>query len=440
MTSTEAASRFGEMTVSGLYASAVQIDITAPIGVPMEGYEAREHPSQGIHDPLYAQLLLIDSGSASIMLISLDLLGIQRPITQNIRSGIQEAIGVSTDAIMVACSHTHSGPAGFLPDLPGLRTHADVDLQSIVERQLTGAAIQAKGTLQPVTLSVSSGHVQGIGSNRNNPEEGPLDDELLILRIDGEYGEPIAVVMNYGCHPTVLGHENLLLSADFPGAARSALRRIYPDTCVQFTNGAAGDVSTRFTRRDQTFAEVHRLGLILAGAALETMQKTQQLSNHVIKFGTKDLKLPVRSFPDHEELTARVKRLEGELERQKEIKASHGDMRRIFTQWQGAVGQAQMAEIFQGVKSLDTELQVLTIDDLALIGIPGEPFTSTALEIKRESDFAHTAIVSYCNDEVGYFPDAKSHQAETYEALISPFREDIAALIKVEALSLLQEM
>jgi neutral ceramidase len=406
----------------------------------MEGYEAREHPSRGIHDPLYGQLLLIDSGSASIILISLDLLGIRLPITKKIRAGIQDAVGVSTDAIIIACSHTHSGPAGFLPDIPGLRTHTDPGLQSNLERKLIGASIQAKHSLQPVSLAAGSGHVRGIGTNRNNPDEGPLDDELLVLRIDDQDSEPIAIVMNYGCHPTVLGHDNLLLSADFPGAARQALRQIYPDTCFQFANGAAGDVSTRYTRRDQSFSEVRRLGRILSGATLETMQKVESMENEVLKYRTKDLQLLLKSFPDHDELASRIESLQVELERQKESGASHGDMRRLFTRWQGAVGQAEMAEVFRGAKSLDTQLQALSIGDLAIIGIPGEPFTSTALEIKKESSFAHTAVVGYCNDEVGYFPDIEAHQAETYEALISPFREDVAQLLESEALNLLQEI
>jgi hypothetical protein len=428
------------MNTPDWYASSVQIDITPPVGVPLEGYGAREKPSCGIHDPLYAQLLLLRSASEQVLLISLDLLGIQLSLTEKIRAGIKDAIEVPAKAIMIACSHTHSGPAGFLPDLPGLRTHADEELKRILVRKLVGASIMAKETLQPVTLATASGRAHGIGTNRNNPELGPLDDELLILLVDGEGSEPISVVLNYGCHPTVLGHENLWISADFPGAARQALRSIYPETCFQFTNGAAGDVSTRFTRRDQSFAEVIRLGRILAGNTLDMMQKSERLENNSLKYRIKDLDLPIRSFPPPGELSARVERLEAEVQLQRESGTGHGEFRKIFTQWQGAVGQARMAESFKGTSAFHTQLQAFTLGNMAWIGIPGEPFTRTVLAIKEKSCFTPTVVVSYCNDELGYFPDAEAYEKETYEALISPFREDVAKVVEQEALKLLKEM
>ena len=253
------------MVPDQLYASAVEIDITPPVGTGFDGYAARQGNSLGIHDPLLGQLLLLQSGQRKMVLISLDLLGISLDFTHQVRQGIAQAIEVPVDGTLIACSHTHSGAAGFLPYHPGITSFEDPDLQRLVTHKLVGAAIWAKQLLQPAYLGSGRGAVAGIGLNRNDPEGGLVDQEVIVLRVDNEAGKPIAVMMNFGCHPTVLGYQNLFFSADFPGAARSTLGQIYPETTFLFTNGASGDVSTRFTRRDQSFVEVERMGRLLAG-------------------------------------------------------------------------------------------------------------------------------------------------------------------------------
>jgi neutral ceramidase len=427
------------MSASILKASVIQVDITPPVGIHMEGYGAREQASQGVHDPLYAELLLLESSSQRILLISLDLLGIRLRLTESIRAEIEKATGIPADGIMIACSHTHSGPAGFLPDLPGLKTHNEPEYQQVVIQKVIQASEEAVERLTPVQIGWASGRVQGIGTNRNEPLSAPLDDEVLLLRVDDHTGNPRAVVMNYGCHPTVLGHENLMLSADFPGATRAALRKVYPETVFLFTNGASGDISTRFTRREQTFAEAQRIGYILAGSVLETMQKVETTASAALDERIKLLEIPFRSFPSPEQSRAKINDLQDRLDTMKAEGVSHGELRRVFTQWQGAVGQAEMAKSLPKTGSILTQVQTLTIGEGTLVGVPGEPFTSTVLRIKEASPFRFTGAVSYCNDEVGYFPDASAFQDETYEALISPFEEQVASLVADQCLSLIQE-
>ena len=130
------------MSASEVQASVVQIDITPPVGMPMEGYGAREGVSQGVHDPLVAQLLLLEGSTQRLVLITADLLGVRLGVTKSLREAIERAIGPS-DGLMMACSHTHSGPAGFMPDVPGLRTYSDPDYQQFIERKIAGASLQA---------------------------------------------------------------------------------------------------------------------------------------------------------------------------------------------------------------------------------------------------------------------------------------------------------
>jgi neutral ceramidase len=426
--------------MSDFSASAVEFDITPPVGGFMEGYAAREGTSQGVHDALKGQALFLKCHTHSILLITLDLLGVPLEYTRTIRARVEAATGIPANRIMLACSHTHAGPAGFLTDLPGLHNEADLELQAVTRDKIVDAARQAQTTLQPVTWGVAHGRVSGIGANRNDPTEGPQDDEVITLRLDDVSGDPLAVMMSYGCHPTILGHENLLISADFPGAARRALQAIYPHTTFLFANGASGDISTRFTRRDQTFAEVERAGRILAGEVLRAMQTVETKPGARLGGEVLPLALPFRAFPSQEQAEQETAARRAELEQLEAKNAPHGEIRRTFTRLQGAEAQVQIRLALEGKTAIQTELQALFLDDLAWIGLPGEPFTRIVQTIKNRSPFEHTAVVSYANDEAGYFPDEAAYQEKTYEALISPYREDIATMITHYAIELLEKM
>ncbi len=428
------------MADNPLWAAAVQVDITPPVGTGFDGYMARKGTSIGVHDPLLAQLLLLQSEEDQVVCISLDLLGVGLAFTGRVRAGIEQAIGVPAQCTIICCSHTHSGAAGFLPQAVGIMSAEDPELQRSVERKLVGAAIWARQQLQPARLGVGIGHVQGIGRNRNDPEKGVLDDRVTVLRIDDAGGEPLAVMMNYGCHPTVLGYQNLLFSADYPAAARQALNDVYPDALFMYTNGASGDISTRFTRRDQSFAEVKRMGCILAGEVLKVMQLIETQEHASLGGRIAAVELPYRAFPPADKAQREVERLRAGLERLQAAGAAHGDIRRATTRVEGAMAQVELAKAFAGRTHHPTEVQALRIGDLALAGMPGEPFTRTVLEIKAQSPYPHTEVCSYSNDESGYFPDAISIEQGTYEALISPYGAEVAQTLRDTALSVLGSM
>ncbi len=425
------------MSNDQLVASAVEIDITPPVGYSLDGYAARKEKSQGIHDPLMGQILLLKSYQKQIAIICLDLVAIGMEFTTLVRNGIQQAIGVPPENVLISCSHTHSGPAGFMPPHPGITTSSNPDLQGYVAQQLVVAAIMANKQLQSVHLGIGRGVVEGIGLNRNDPF-ALVDKEVIILRVDSKSGNPIAVLMNYGCHPTVLGYQNLLYTADYPGAARSNLRKIYPETIFMYTNGAAGDVSTRFTRREQSFQEVERMGRILSGEVLKVMQIITTHPATFLEAYVESLELPFRSFPSQSEATQELEILKNELNSLKNSGADHGEIRKATTRVEGATGQLLMGKELDGITSYKSQLQVVMIDDLALVGLPGEPFTRTVLEIKQASPIPDTAIVSYANDSRGYFPDAETIAKRSYEALISPYGAEVSARLRETAIKMLR--
>ncbi|MBN1265179.1 MAG: neutral/alkaline non-lysosomal ceramidase N-terminal domain-containing protein [Anaerolineales bacterium] len=418
----------------------VHIDLTPPAGCEMDGYSDRKSPSEGIHDPITGQLLLLEEGDKRIALITMDLIGVELAYSRRVREEVAGVLDTTPEFVLLTCSHTHSGPAGFMSKMLILQREADEGLQEIVCRKLVGAAMEAARNLQPVTLSIGNGTVYGIGTNRNDPKNGPFDPELIVLRMDEKHGEPLAVWMNYGCHPTVLGASNLQISADYPGAARDALRQIYPQTVFMFSNGASGDISTRFNRREQTFREVTRMGRILAGETLKAMQIAVPLSGSGLGGAAEEINLPYKSFPTRTEAEALLAQCEMELESLHKQKAPENELRRLFTTTQGARFQLELLGEFEGKSGQSSLIQALYIGDLGLVGLPGEPFTQIVLDLKGRSEFAWTAVLSYANDEAGYFPDRETYEAGTYESFISPFCDNIAEIVTKRAIHLLERV
>lgn len=421
-----------------MLAGAVEVDITPPVGVPMDGYGAREGSSVAIHDPLLAQALLLKSGDDGILLFTLDLLGVSLDFTHRVRARAAGATALDPANIMVACTHTHSGPAGFLPRVSGLGSE-DANLQEITLRKLVGAAQWADSCLQPARVGVETGQITAIGRNRNDPESGPMDPLVTVVRVDDAAGGPLAVLMNYGCHPTVLGYGNRSISADYPGAARRLLRDVYPETVFLFTNGASGDVSTRFTRREQTFGEVERMGRILGGEVLRVMQLIETESVTTARGQMVDIDLPVRQLPSLQTARRVLDERKAELKQLKQAQTSHGDVRRATTRVEGAHIQLQLVQALAGREQISTQVQTLRMGDILCIGLPGEPFSRLVLDLKDSSPFAKTVVISYANDDVGYFPDERSIHQGTYEALSSPYGTEGVRCLQKAALALTQE-
>ena len=65
---------------------------------------------------------------------------------------------------------------------------------------------------------------------------------MTVTRFDDLDGRPIATLVNYGCHPTTLGPDNNLLSADFPGVVCTRIEEALGGVAI-FSTGPQGDVN-----------------------------------------------------------------------------------------------------------------------------------------------------------------------------------------------------
>src|SRR5262249_1611592 len=86
-------------------AGVARVEITPPVGHPMGGYAARQGPSTGVHDPLYATVLLLKSGGLTVAIVSCDLRSF--PSERIVNTARERKLA---DHVLIAVTHNHSGP------------------------------------------------------------------------------------------------------------------------------------------------------------------------------------------------------------------------------------------------------------------------------------------------------------------------------------------
>lgn len=366
----------------------------------MDGYLARTSLSTGVHDPLMAQVLVLAFGDKKAVLVTLDTLAVSTAFADGLRQAIAKTIDTTPQAVMICASHTHAGPAGLQNWFPvGHRPALDSDLMQMVTERLLAAAKRAFSQLTEVQLKYATGEISGIGGNRNQRDQA-ADSTVTALRFDALNGEPVAVLFHYACHPTILSAANVQYSADFPGTARRMIQNRYPDAVSMYLNGSAANISTRYFRRDQSFEEVTRLGELLGMRVIDLLEQPIDISPE-LGWQQQTIELPFRQFPSQTDLQLT------------------GDARIDQTRKEGVVLQEQLEQALAGRTSQRVTVQALKIGHWVLFGVPGEPFSEMAQALRAVHPFA--LIVGYANDYAGYFPTQSAIDAETYEALSSPY-------------------
>ncbi len=275
---------------------ASMVELTPQLGLPMDGYMAREGTSTGTHDPLMAAALVLEQGDRRAALVTLDVLAVSRSFTGELRRDLAAQLRTVPDAILICASHTHAGPRGLQDWFPVGAAKLDRGLATQIHTAIRAAVEQAHDRVRPVRLRSSVGDILGVGGDRNWPER-PIDQRVSVLAFENtDNNTPEAILFHYACHPTILSAQNLEYSADLPGAARRRIHEQYPDAVCLFINGAAGNVSTRFQRLDQSFAEVERLGRRLGDRVVELLV-TSRSDTPALRWGSESLALPLRQFP-----------------------------------------------------------------------------------------------------------------------------------------------
>lgn len=213
----------------------------------MWGYaERHDQLSQGTLDPLFADALVIEAGRRKIAIVGLDLgRSPSENSLRNIRERIREEAGIEHS--LIAASHSHHTPVLELSDEEGKgkgRFDAALRYYRRLEDEIVVAILEANSGLEPARVAAGYAMLDGFNRNRHSKlEPKPVDRELAVLRFDDLSGRPLAVVVNFAAHPTMIPASTLSFSADYVGSLKRTLERETRAAAI-FLQGAAGDMAT----------------------------------------------------------------------------------------------------------------------------------------------------------------------------------------------------
>jgi len=387
---------------AGLQAGVAKRDVTPPIGGRMYGYGARgDNVSTGVHDPLYAKAIVLSDGSTKLAIVTLDLGSMPAENTAHIREAIQRESDVQH--VMLVTSHTHSSPS-FVADFPS----ADDPWIPRMEQQIIAAVLEANSNLAAATIGTGWGHVEEghnrrlinndgsvtmLWGNRDRKPTAPVDHSLGIIAVNRTDGSPLATLVNFACHPVVLGPENLEISADWPGAMMAFVEDRVGGQAM-FVQGAAGDINPFWDKTapdDGAFEQVEKMGDAVA-------RETERVRSDVQEWnGDTPLNVSKQKF----DLELRWK-----LDDPNAKKSEDPDFARILQYYLNGFEKEKHAEVNT----------ILIGSQIALATFPGEFFVEHGLRLKSSSVIPNTFFVGYTNGAVAYFPTIKAAAQGGYGA------------------------
>jgi neutral ceramidase len=401
------------LSASGLEAGATQVDITPPPGLEMYGFfnRIKEHRgATGTLDPLFARILVLQAADQRLAVVTLDLgRTFNEAWLQRLRETARAESGVG--ALVVTASHTHSGP-NILDVYPDNRPP---EWEETALTRISGALRELTQHLEPARLGTGFGSAY-IGYNRRkvdpeghvtmlwtNPEKvanGPVDSTVGVIRVDRADGSPLAILVNYACHPTVLGSDNQQYSSDFIGPMAATVAGAFEGKPVCFfLQGAAGDINPYFDgtplakggleRREWTGRELGTEAARVAKAI-----KTADTASPSIAFADDVMVFPWRWEPRkfHDDLL----RVDGPL-----IFQDHADVLAAAT---------PPPELALHVTTLLINRQI------AIVGMPGEPFVTFQAAWRDRCPIRTCFFLGYTNGYYDYFPTIQAASQGGYGA------------------------
>lgn len=366
---------------------AAKVNITPVVPVPMSGYASRDMPFSGVHDQLFATALYFCSSENSLLLITADLIGYSWQFIDETREMISTRIGIAPEHILITAVHNHGGPVTktYEKDVPET---VDNYLKELQEKFIS-LSVQASENLVPIRMGVGNGYCE-LNINRRaefadggiwlgRASDKPCDHTVNIVRFDDFNNHTLAVLINWPCHATTSGPDNTQITGDWPGAAsRFFNRQAGDEVVVAITAGASGDINPIYGPGND-FNEIEAVGYHVGKTAWETYKQISTFPVGSVEAIHTSLVMPGKkpgkdSFPQ---------------------------------------------KVYESGPDVEISLTTFRIGHLVLAGISGELMHEIGIEIKRQSPYKNTVVVTHCNGSSGYICTDKAFTEGGYEIKVT---------------------
>jgi hypothetical protein len=415
-----------------LTAGIASIDITPPIGYRMSGY-FRERLSTGISNPLHAKAIVLRQGKESAALVFCDIIGLSPDVSSRARIQAAKKTGIPYANILIAATHTHTGPLYFgalrkhLHDLAVARHGSDpcekVDYPSELVNKLVKVITEANASTKHISMEVGVAEQRDLSFNRRfhmkdgsvrfnpgvlNPDivrpAGPIDPEVGIVFIRGADSSTKAALVNFALHLDTVGGTKY--AADYPFYLEQSLRKKYGNKfALLFGTGTCGDINHIDVTKKQRL-KTDYIGKTLAETVKEKAGHLKTITQPALAVRSEIVNVPLQNYGP------------------KKVAWARENIKKVGTRELSFLEQVEAYKILavemRRSETIPLEVQVFRLSrDVAVVGLPGEVFVDLGLAIKRASPFQTTLVIELCQDAPGYIPTKKAFDEGSYETVNS---------------------
>ena len=409
-------------------AGVARCDITPQEPMWLAGYGNRDRPSEGTLHPLWAKALAVeDAEGHRAVLVTSDLLGFPKAMSDRIRDRLGDTFGLLRAQIILNGSHTHSGPV-LEDSLYNIYPFEEDETEKIerysrgLEDQIVALVGNALNSLVPARLFSANGVTRFAVNRRNNAEtqildnhdlKGPVDHAVPVLKVARDDGALLAVVFGYACHATTLNAYQWC--GDYPGFAQLELEAAHPGAAALFFAGCGADQNP-LPRRTVPLAQQY--GRELAAAVERVLADPMKTLAPSLKAEYAEIELALSPPPNREEL---VQLARGQV----------GIPRRAAKRFLASLDQGEPLPV-----TYPYPVQLWRLGDQTVLSLGGEVVVDYAIALKGILG-PDTFIMAFSNDLLGYVPSLRVLREGGYEGdtsqmeyeLPSKWAEDIESRI-----------
>lgn len=399
-----------------------QRDIT-PYGNPFGGYRlsgVKRH--SGIHDPLFAHVLAIRVGERTCLLCSLDIGMLPQERADDAKAEIARTLGIEPAAILIAATHTHSGPETLNEE-----DDPRIGIWDPIQQSLVEAASEAADGLTAAKLSWAKADLP-IAVNRFQHRLGrsgnTIDRHLDVLIFESPAGKHLGLLYHYAAHPTCAMGTEHKVSGDYCGLADRIIEKRTGGFSM-FLNGACGNINLEVSERSFARAE-ERAGEVAAGV-FATLTGPRTRIEPTVDWVAGSIRVGIKRELEHLDVPNDLERKKAVLEQDFRSRWQEvvGDPRRqeeAFLQYDAyrkALWKVLIRREYAQRPTEEVHLQCIRIGPMVLVAVPGEMFIEHQLRLQKQFPGQRVLVVGYANGYVGYIPTSEAMTSKTYETQTS---------------------
>ena len=394
--------------------------------LPLEGFQEQL-------DDLHARVIYLHA-SQDWIIVSLEMTSVREYEIEVLKTMLYDVAKVEKEHIWITVTHTFS-----VPHTRSLEALQDPDIQyrntifcKAIEQAVLQAYEQAKKHLTEVTIEYGVGSCK-INCNRDQEtpqgwwlvhnEEGFSDFSVPVVVCRDRQNHIIAVLYSYDIQSSVLDgmvkeDDTRLISSDVTGKASDMIEKQMDTVAIYLLGGAADQepmkkaIQTKLKdgklmtmdQRQYAIRYVEEQGHQLGQSVLDTLNGLTYVSESTLMHCKRTISCPAQRIAY--------------------------DMRKLHP-----VKKYDFIE--DGV--VETPIEILILGDIAIVAVQPELCSETTHQIKANSPYEMTMVVTMVNGGAKYMANQKAYDHITYEAMNSKFAKGSAELLCEELLKMMKE-